>query len=291
MNKLECLELGAFNELINLSFIEVREVFNFYAYYVPNSRSSEFIQESSQIKNWYDEELKKIEEYAQNEYTQSINLGIEVPEYNTPEFKAQEVEIQTQRKLIRLISKYFDKEVFKQNKAELYTYRTFKEEVIEKPHELFISLNLHRDKIYSLLSILGYYQRRHGYFLSSSDYYKMCKEYSHQVYQINKNLGMKFRFVDIFLSNSRLKPSKNRGEDDPSEYYQSNKFIDIDKISLLMLVQPYLKYNTQEITKIIEIMTRNLRGRFGGLAWDKVIDEVKQFISECESRGIMKKVK
>ena len=102
---------------------------------------------------------------------------------------------------------------------------------------------------------------------------------------------MEFRVVDIFFADRRLKPSKNNKEKDVSESYQSNKFIDIDKFSLIMLIQPYLKHNTQELCKIIEIMMKNFRGRYNGVeAWTKTQEEVREFISECESRGIMKRL-
>ncbi len=107
---------------------------------------------------------------------------------------------------------------------------------------------------------------------------------------MNKNLGMKYRFVNIFISSERIKASKGKKSDEVDESYQNNKFIDVDKLSLLMLIQPYLKHNTREINKIIEIMMKNLRGRHGGIAWDKTLDDVNTFITECESKGIMKRL-
>ena len=122
--------------------------------------------------------------------------------------------------------------------------------------------------------MLGYYQRHKGYFLSSSDFYKICEEYSRQVYKINKNLGMSHEFINIFISDKRL----------------DKKYIDIDKLSLIALLQPYLKHNTREINKIIEIMMKNLRGKNGGIAWDDAMKEVNEYIAECESKGIMKRL-
>jgi hypothetical protein len=110
---------------------------------------------------------------------------------------------------------------------------------------------------------------------------------------------MEYRFVNIFYSGSRIKPGKKRKTDGSvdvhvdeavAEQYQSNKFIDVDKISLLMLVQPYLKNNTQEIKKIIEIMMKNFRRYTGEYAWNTVKDEVRAFIKDCEARGIMKRL-
>ena len=99
---------------------------------------------------------------------------------------------------------------------------------------------------------------------------------------------MKYRFVNIFISNERIKSANKNEEVDES--YQSNKFIDVDKLSLIALLQPYLKHNTHEINKIIEIMMNNLRGYRGGIAWDRTLEEVNKFIAECESKGIMKRL-
>jgi hypothetical protein len=88
-------------------------------------------------------------------------------------------------------------------------------------------------------------------------------------------LGLKYEFIDIFISDKRL----------------DRKYIDIDKLSLIGLLQPYLKHNTHEINKIIEIMMKNLRGGYGGTdAWESAQEEVKQFIAECEAKGIMKRL-
>ena len=275
MKLLECLENEAFNELINFSFEEVRTLFNWYAYYVPASKAEPFVREASAAKNKYEEELARIETYTKEEYTDLVNSGVDVPEYDEPSFMVKEVELQTKSLLIGLIRKYFDRELFRQNRSELCGQGVFKEETIETPHELWVSLNVHKNHTYSLLSILGFYQRHHRYFLSSSDFYKICAEYSRQVYVINKGLGLKYEFIDIFISDKRL----------------DRKYIDIDKLSLIGLLQPYLKHNTHEINKIIEIMMKNLRGGYGGPdAWDSAQEKVKQFIAECEAKGIMKRL-
>jgi hypothetical protein len=110
---------------------------------------------------------------------------------------------------------------------------------------------------------------------------------------------MEYRFVNIFLSSSRIKPPKKRKTEGTvdsnidnalSEQFQSTKFIDVDKISLLMLIQPYLKNNTQEICKIIEIMMKNFRKYRGMVAWEKTMEEVRSFIADCEAKGIMKRL-
>ena len=54
-----------------------------------------------------------------------------------------------------------------------------------------------------------------------------------------------------------------------------------------MLIQPYLKHNTKEITKIIEIMTSGFEKYGYGSTWDLIWDEIEQFISECKNKGIM----
>ena len=288
MKLLECLENEAFNELINFSFEEVRNLFNCYVYYVPTSKAEPFVNEASAVKIKYEEELASIEKYTNNEYTDYVNSGVDVPEYDEPSFMVKEVELQTKSQLVGLIKKYYDREVFTQNRSELYGQEAFTEESIETPHELWVSLNVHKDNIYSLLSMLGYYQRHHHYFLSQSDFYKICYEYSKQVHYINRNLGMKYRFVNIFISSQRIKSSSHSDEVDES--FQSSRFIDVDKLSLIGLLQPYLKHNTHEINKIIEIMMKNLRGRRGGIAWESAMEEVNQFIAECEAKGIMKRL-
>ena len=289
MKLLECLENEAFNELINFSFEEVRSVFNQNKYFVSGENGDHFTSEALQVINWYKEEIKNIETYTQGEYTDLINSGVDVPEDEEPQFKVKEVEIQMKSRLIGLIKRYFDKDLFEQNRSVIYGQEIFKEESVETPHELWVSLNVHKDHIYSILSIIGYYQRHRGYFLGQSDFYKICSEYSSQVHYINRDLGMKYRFVNIFISNERIK-SSNKNGDEVDESYQNNKFIDVDKLSLLALLQPYLKHNTHEINKIIEIMMKNLRGKRGGIAWDSAIEEVNKFITECETKNIMKRL-
>ena len=53
MNKFESFETGAFNELINCLFQDVREVFNLNPYFVANSDGEQFSQDAAQVKNWY----------------------------------------------------------------------------------------------------------------------------------------------------------------------------------------------------------------------------------------------
>ena len=299
MNILECFDTGAFNEMIRFSFDEVRAAFNLNKYFVLAEQGDQFIYDASQVKDWYTEELNKIELYVQGEFTANINSGMEVPEYDTPQFKVKAVETQTKRKLIKLITEYFNYDLFQSNKSLIYGHELFKEEAVETLHELLIALNVNKSKLYPLLSILGFYQRNYGYFLSRTDFLTICYNYSNQVYVINKSLGMEYRFVNIFLASGRIKPPKRRKTDGSvdsnidnvvSEQYQSSKFIDIDKISLLMLIQPYLKNNTQEIVKIIEIMMKNFRKYRGMDAWEITMAEVRTFISVCEAKGIMKRL-
>lgn len=299
MNILEYFETGAFNELIRFSFDEVRAAFNLNRYFVLEEQGEQFIYAATQLKVWYTEELNKIEEYAIGGFTAKVNSGEEIPEFETPQFKVKAVETQTKRKLIKLMAEYFNHDLFQSNKALLYGHELFKEEAIEAPHEMLIALNVNKSKIYSLLSILGYYQRNYGYFLSRTDFLTICYNYSHQVHVINKSLGMEYRFVNIFLASGRIKPPKKRKTEESvdsnidlavSEQYQSTKFIDVDKISLLMLIQPYLKNNTQEIRKIIDIMMKNFKKYKGTTAWEKTMEEVRSFIADCEAKGIMKRL-
>ena len=288
MKLLDCLENEAFNELINFSFGEVRNLLNQFIYYVPFAKEEIFISEASAVKVKYEEEMERIEKYTREEYADLVSAGVDIPEYDDPSFMVKDVELKIKSQLIGLIKKYFDRREFEQNRSALYGQTIFKEETIEKPHELWVSLNVHKDHIYSLLSILGYYQRKKNYFLSQSDFYQVCYEYSKQVHYINRNLGMKYRFVNIFISSQRIKSSYQSDEVDES--FQSSQFIDVDKLSLIGLLQPYLKHNTHEINKIIEIMMKNLRGRRGGIAWESALEEVNKFIAECETKGIMKRL-
>ena len=231
------------------------------------------------------EELNKVEEYAQGEYVQKVNSGVDLFESDSPAYKIQTIEVQTKRKLIGLIRKYFNKEVFQYNKPYIKDFDVFKEEAVETPHEMLVALNVNKNRIYSLLSILGYYQRHFSYFLSKADFLNLCYDYSNQVYLMNKSLGMEYRFVNIFIGSCRIKPSRVKKVEDTdeeidleAEKYQSDKFIDIDKISLTMLIYPYLKNNTKEIHKIIEIMTRNFKKykKDSSLGWEKTMEEVLQ---------------
>ena len=294
MKLLECLETEAFNELIAFSFEEVKWVFDQHIYFVPNAKENQVVDEAATIEKWYKEALERINKYEEDEYSIKINQGEEIPEFKTPQYMVSDVETQTKRKLIFLLSKYFDKSLFELNKSRIYNQEVFKEEAIETPHELLISLNVNKNRIYSLLSIIGYYQRTKGYFISRSSWCKIRFEYSAQVHFVNKSLGMEYRPINIFNSWERIKPPKvkksNQVVDPKPESYQSNKFIDMDKISLIMLLQPHLKYNTNEINKIIEIMTKNFKKYRGDLAWEVTQIEVGEFISECESKGIMKRL-
>ncbi len=295
MTILECFETGAFNELINFPFKEVRATFNLFYFYVPEDKQCELVAEAEPIKNWYVGELDKIEEYMQGEYTQRINSGEDIPEFEEPEYKINGVEVQAKKKLIGLIKKYFNKKLFEQNQKTLFKEKVFKEEPVETLHEMLIELNMHKGWIYSLLSILGYYQRHKGYFLSQSDFLKICCDYSNQVYFVNKSLGMKYRFVNIFIGSSRVKPSKklkteNSEDTNIDERYKNSKFIDVDKISLFLLVQPYLRTNTKEIKDIIQIMTKNFKDYSNKESWDNILKEVDKYIAECEKKGIMKRL-
>ena len=113
-------------------------------YFVSPEQGDKFISEATQVKQWYTEELNKIEEYAQGEYTDNVNSGIEIPEYEEPQYKVKGVEVQTKRKLIGLITRYFNKDVFQLNKQQIYKQEVFKEETVETPHEMLVSLNVNK---------------------------------------------------------------------------------------------------------------------------------------------------
>ena len=297
MNKLlEHFETGAFNELISFPFEEVRGAFNFYDCFVSDEDGAPFINEATEAKKWYQEELDKIEKYAQNEYANNLNAGVYIPEWDEPNQKIKDLEIQAKRKLIRIIKKFFNRDTFDLYKQYMYGHPLLKEEAVETPHELLIALNRYKSRIYTLLSILGYYQRHYGYFFSKATYFSICSTYSREVFQVNKSLGMYYKYRNIFLASGRIKPPKNQDENltdeelEDSKHYQNSKFVDIDKISLFMLIRPYLNYNTREICKILEIMEKNYRiTNNGEKAWENIQREVKEFIDDCEKKGIMRK--
>ena len=129
--------METFNELINFSFEEVRAVFNQFEYYASLGKEESFVNESIQVKNWYSEELKKIEKYTQEEYTDLVNFGEDIPEFDEPSFMIRDLEIQSQSKLIEIIRKYFDRDVFEKNKTSFFKHEVFQEQSVETPHELY----------------------------------------------------------------------------------------------------------------------------------------------------------
>ena len=92
-------------------------------------------------------------------------------------------------------------------------------------------------------------------------------------------MARKYRFVNIFISSSRIKPARKEKSDNNMytdittlnlEQFQSNKFIDIDKI--------------------IQIMMNNFNKYNGKNSWERTMDEVNEFIAECAAKGIMKRL-
>ncbi len=303
MTILECFETEAFNELINFSFEEVRAVFNMYGYFIPEQKAEAFLGDAVKAKDWYNEELNKIEVYKQGEYAGKLNAGEDTAEFEEPDYKVRAIEVQAKRKLIKIIITYFDKDLFQHNKKYIFEEKIFKVEAVETPHELLVSLNIHKDRIYNLLSLIGHQQFNKGYFLSRDDFLTICNRYSREVYLMNKELGMEFGFKNIFNKSGRIntinKTRKKKKSDDTTEeklgdfkekQKKNHRYIDIDKISLLSLIEPYLKHNTCEITKIMEIMMENFRYGGSGDVWENIIEEVNAFIAECEIKGIMKKL-
>ena len=78
----DCFVMEAFNELINFPFEDVRAAFNQFDCYVAIGKEESFVKEVVHIKNWYSEELEKIEKYTQGEYTDLVNSGEDIPEYD-----------------------------------------------------------------------------------------------------------------------------------------------------------------------------------------------------------------
>ena len=73
----DCFVMEAFNELINFPFEDVRVAFNQFDCYVAMGKEESFVKEVVHIKNWYSEELEKIEKYTQEEYTSLMQTFID----------------------------------------------------------------------------------------------------------------------------------------------------------------------------------------------------------------------
>ena len=89
MKLLECLENGAFNELITFSFEEVKWMFDQHIYFVPNDKEIKVVDEAATIEKWYKEGLERINKYEE-EYSIKINQGEEVPEFKTPQYMVRD---------------------------------------------------------------------------------------------------------------------------------------------------------------------------------------------------------
>ena len=273
MEVLFILENELFNELVNLDLKEVGRVLNYFECFVPATRMDEFEEEAAKIQRGYDDEIKKIDEYESNEYEEIVKKGVAPKFEEEPSYLQGNIEAKYRDLLIKLIKKYFDSVTFINNKDRVIENEARVKEVKESVFDLTVSMTTVRRRLYSFLTVVGYYQRHSQYFLSRSDVYKICCKYSNEVCYINKSLGMTHQYYYIFGSWGRV---------------DSDKYLDVDKISLQSLVLPYLKSNTLELSHIIEIIDHGFKKFFGEEAWEYIWDETKKFIRECELKGMMK---
>ena len=264
-----------FSELYKLTFQEVVEVINRNLYFVVDEEASKrLISKAQPIKDEYLAERKKIEEYQANVYNPSVDRGIYLPA--DPCFMYGKLETETKDKLIEVVIEFFDVATFKKYKDD-----TFDVAPPEGPSQdingLAKVLMTMRKWTYQFITMVDWWHRHEGYFLSWPDMYGVCCRYSKEVVVINRKAGLGFQFINLFQPWTRL--------DKLSEDY-----IDIDDISLQSLVLPCFKENVDQLIVIAETIKKAFRGSHGKRAWDEAIKSVSKYIKECEAKGIMKKV-
>ena len=85
-NILEYFETESFNELMQFTIEEVREVFNLFEYYVPQKDLEPFIIEGTSLKTWYTNELNKIDVLESDDVKGLINYDALKKACNDPQF-------------------------------------------------------------------------------------------------------------------------------------------------------------------------------------------------------------
>lgn len=273
MDIIEVLDTQVFYELVNFDFDEVREVFNLYDFYVSDQDGNKFIAEATQIKADYLEELKGIDAYKTGEYCKIVETrrpGFE----EEPAYMEEVLRSKTRDLLIGLIEKYFDEPTYQRYRHLLVKGISAKKDT-ESPVELGLNLLIEKRFIHAFLSTIGYWQRHKSYFLSNRGFWEICKKYSSEVLRINPELKDKdVEFFNIFLGNCRI---------------DSDKYIDIDEISYIRLITPYLQTNTAQLAEIVKIITKCFR-QYGAVdRWLNAQEEIDNYIAKCESEGLMKK--
>lgn len=267
------IENQMFSELSNYSFEEVRYVFNSAGFYVPEDKQSELISKAQVVKDDYLKKLNEIETYEKTVYCNVVDKQ-KVPFEKDPTFMMGTLETEIKDNLINLIEEYFDEKTFQRNKDLIN--KEDKKVVEEDTYSLSNYLQTIRKHIYGFLSIVGYYQRHYNYFISKSDMNKINKQYSAAVYTINKGLGIKEDYYNIFISYDRI---------------DGKKYIDADNTSIISLAIKYLKVNTNELIEIVKIIRKEFSSSFGNGAWEVILEEVGKYIKECKKNRLMKEVK
>lgn len=271
MDIIEILDSQEFYELVNYDFYEVREVFNLNKYYVSDKDENEFVVEATQIKTDYTEELKRIDDYKKGEYCKLVETrrpGFE----EEPAYLEEVLRAKTRDLLIGLIEKYFDEATYQIHRHELINDVNAKKDN-EKPVELGLNLLIEKRFIHAFLSTIGYWQRHRSYFLSNRAFWEICNKYSKEVLKINPGLKDEgSEFFNIFLRDCRI---------------DSDKYIDIDQISYIKLITPYLQTNTEQLIEIVKIITECFRQRGEGNRWINAMQEVDVYIATCEKEGLM----
>ena len=280
------LENKLFNELVNFEFQDIRKAFGYFEYYVPFGKEEEFVAEATKAKQKYEAGIKKINKYEVNEYEEMLKKGINPTFEQEPGYQQQIVEAEARNDLIELFKKYFDVEIFLNNKSRIKADIENIKENEEDISNLRRATTVIRHNLYMFLSIVGWYQRHKHYFLSRSDVARICRAYTTETNIINAKLNLEYsQYRNVFGSWGRV---------DPKVY------LDIDKISLRDLVLKFCKTNTAQLAHIAEICADVLKmkmkpifnedGDFVGMEdkMDIVIKRANQYIEKCEKQGIMK---
>jgi len=271
MGILDVLDNQEFYELVNFDFEEVREVFNLNDYYVSDEDGDKFIAEAMKVKAEYLEEREKIDDYKKGEYCKIAESRR--PRFEEePAYREHDLESRIRDLLIGLIEEYFDEATYQKYRPLLVKGLSAKKNN-ENSVELELSLLIEKRFIYAFLSTIGYWQRHNNYFLSNKAFYEICSKYTSEVLRINRELKDKGAvFFNIFLGDCRI---------------DSDKYIDIDAISYIKLITPYLKTNTEQLAEIVKIISASFRRYGESNRWQSAMEEVDNYIAKCENEGLM----
>ena len=272
------LENKMFNELVNFSFEEMKNLFSYGKLFFPLNKHDEIREKVRQLDEVSNIEINKINEYERGEFQNIIKANDEVCFDEEPAYMYGIVQLKYKNKIISIIKEYFDDELFNKNKNQMIMDNDKGvEEVSIGQLDVYLS-RLGKTKIYGFLSIVGYYQRRRNYFLNKSAIFDICWKYSNEVNYVNKALGINNEFHYIFGKWGRIE----------------DKYIDIDYISLKNLVLPYFKNNVNELIEISKIIIKGFSQRGGNnnedSKWKNIQLEVAKYINVCETKGLIKEV-